>query len=524
MSSEAKVGLLVICFGILAIATGLYMTDVLSRWGSYQVTVQFADVQGLEPGAQVRLGGVSIGRVTEVALQPHKDFPGKSAAVTARIVPDAVLYITDSFEIKQGAVVGDKYLAVYRPAEAQVRVKLKPGAVVEGAGASSAEVIMDETRVLIATARAAVESVRSVIGSEETQQDLRQTVANLNQATARAVIITEQVVELVAGVSRTGQVSGRRAEEMMDHLVSASENVETMAARVDRLLEVSPVPAQLAMSGENIRKATEDIAALVAETRQKLDDTGAQQQLTDTIANLRAASENVRQATEQASELAGDEQIAADLRQTMTNVREASESLRSAADAAEGLITDEQTQANLRQSVENLRDASGAGAHAAERASTVMDDIENTLESVRRTQSVLREIQATPVMQVRGAPDDGLRADFYADVWPSPDSQDYLRVGLRDLGHTGRLQLLWSHPMGDDLLRAGVIGGKLGAAFEHSFGADRAVELELYNPDDLRLDLGTRWGLWRDYYLLLGVERVGGENDPFVGVRYQPGR
>ena len=71
MSPEAKVGLLVIFVGILAVATGLFLTDLLGNWGAYHVTIQFADVQGLESGAEVRLGGVRIGRVAEVHVDGH---------------------------------------------------------------------------------------------------------------------------------------------------------------------------------------------------------------------------------------------------------------------------------------------------------------------------------------------------------------------------------------------------------------------------------------------------------------------
>ncbi|MCD6360994.1 MAG: MCE family protein, partial [Armatimonadetes bacterium] len=190
MSAEAKVGLLVIFFAILAIATGLYLTDVLGRMSSQEITVQFEDVQGLETGAQVRLGGVFIGRVADVKLSPHPNFPNRPAAVIAQIHRDVLLYDTDTFEIKQGAVVGDKYLEITHAPKSKPRKRLHSGAVVAGAGATSAGIIMDETRALIATARATVDSVRAVAGDEETQRNMREIIANLNRATARAVIIT----------------------------------------------------------------------------------------------------------------------------------------------------------------------------------------------------------------------------------------------------------------------------------------------------------------------------------------------
>ncbi len=208
LSPEAKVGLLVIFVLILAAATGLFLTDMLGNWGAYHVTVQFANVQGLESGAQVRLGGVRIGRVAEVTLEPHKDFPGQPAAVRVKVMRDMVLYDSDVFEIKQGAVVGDKYVAVIREEKQKPRKRLGSGAFVAGGGASSAEVIMDETQELISSARMAIDSVRAVAADQQTQQDMRDTISNLSKATARAVIIAEETIQLASTLNRAGSESG----------------------------------------------------------------------------------------------------------------------------------------------------------------------------------------------------------------------------------------------------------------------------------------------------------------------------
>jgi len=523
VSPEAKVGLLVVFVAILAIATGFFMTDLLGNWGSWELRMQFTDVQGLEPGAQVRLGGVQIGRVVEVELKPHADFPAKPASVLTRILPDAKLYKSDTFEIKQGAVVGDKYVAVLRPEKDAGRTALEPGAVVSGAGASSTEVIMDETRALINSARAVVESIGAVANDEQAQNDIRETIANLNKATARSIIVADQAIELATALAHTGQMSEKRVGLIMENLVATAETVDRMARRVDTMLEITPVPAQLAMAGENLRQATEDVAAMVAETRQAADDAQVQEQLAEAVTNLRVASDNVRQATEDVTQLTGDEQMMTDIRDTLANVRGASESLRSAAAAAEELITDDQTDEDLRTSLSNLRDASESGRSAMARADDMMDNVERTLDSVRRTQSVFREVKVSPpVIQIRASADNGLRADVYTDINLSPDADHSWRVGLRDLGDADRVDLLWSQPAGTgQMLRAGIIGNRLGVVYEREFSSHGALEAQLYDPDELRLDLGVRWGMWRDYYLLLGVERVAEQNDPFAGVRYQ---
>ncbi len=267
-------------------------------------------------------------------------------------------------------------------------------------------------------------------------------------------------------------------------------------------MELSPVPAQLATAAENIREATEDVAAIIADTRQSIDDENVQGQLAEAVANLRDASENVRATTQSISELAGDEEP----------------------ESAEGLITDEGTHEDLRATIGNVRDVSDEGKSAMRRAGGIMDDLEHTLATVRKTQSMFSNVEATAGVQMRAASDDGLRADIYTDIRLSQHSPNYWRLGMRDLGDSQTLDLLWSQPLGRDTFRAGVIGNQLGIGYDRALGGNRGAEIQLYNPDDLRLDFGTRWGLWRDYDLLLGVERVGGENDPYIGVRFQHDR
>lgn len=520
MSDEAKVGLLVIVFGALAIGTGLYLTDALARRGSLPVRIQFADVQGLQPGAQVRLGGVTIGRVTEVKLEPHPRYPNKPAAVKVLIDRDVPLYESDIFEIKQGAVVGDKYLGVVRPARVKPRNRLAAGAVVEGAGATSTEVIMDETRLLIASARSTVSSIQSLAQDEDLIRNLRGILANLNEATARAVLISQHAVQLAASLDRSGKLGEARVRELMDHLVSAADSAATAAKRVDRMLEVSPLPAQLALAGENIRQATEDVAALVAQTRQTVEQEGITDQLAQAVANLNEASANVKTMTENVAALTGDQDLTADLRQTLSNVRAASESLRNSARVAEELLSDQQTQEDLRATVSNLRQATESGSATLQRADGILSDVERTMAAVRRTQTMISDIEARPLLQMRGSTGGGLRADALLDLRLSPTARDTWRVGMRDLGDSERLDLLWSHPLGRDVFRAGIINSQLGVAYDRRLGNDVALEAELYDPDDLRLDVGMRWGLWKGYYLLLGVERVAAGTDPYIGVRY----
>lgn len=515
-------GALFVVTVLLAAGVAIFLTGHWATWGAYRITVQFADVGGLAIGTSVRLAGVEIGKVGEVRLRPHKDFPGRAAAVTLYIERDTPLYTSDGFSIREGSLVGDQYVAVERKLKERKREKLQANSVVGGGESVSTEVVMRDAKALIADTRAAIASARVLLDDSQMREDLRGTMANLNRATARATEVAGQALRLASSLARTGEHSESRVTALLDHLVGAAEDISSAAGRVDKLIAASPMPAQLAAAGDNIHAATVDIAAIAADARSMIEDSEMGEQVTRSVKNLREASDSLRQLSSDAADLIGDERIAADLRQTLENVRKAAESLQKVSEHTEELMTDPKTTEDVRASLDNLRAATDAGRQAAERADDVFDHIERSMESIRQTQSMLREMEGRTRLQMRAARDDGLRADLHLDIRTSPDTTDYWRVGIRDLGAGERLDLQWSHPFGHSWVRPGVFDNQLGIGYDYGWGRGGVFEAELYNPNDLRLDVRGRWHFQEAYDLLLGVEHLFEQNDPYVGLRWEP--
>lgn len=522
MSAEAKVGLLVITVALLALGTAIYLSGALRDLGSYEITVQFADVQGLDTGSPVRLGGVNIGRVIGVELRQHKDFPGKPAAVRMRIDPDTILYASDRFEIKQGALVGDKYVSITRPEETKgPRERLEDEDVVGGGGASSAEVVMEEMRELIVSARISVDAINSVVTDVEMQQDLKGTIANLRKATERAVVISEKTVAVVDTFARAGRANEARIAAIMENLITASQAVESSTRQVEKLLATSPIPGQMAAAGDNIRLASEDIRAIAASARETAETTTLDDDAEAAMANLRMASENLAEVSTSMEQLATDEEMSANIRASLENIRKATESLQSASSAAEDLMTDEQVNEDLRVAIHEARGAAESGRETIEQAQRVLDDVEGTMETVRETQKMFTQMDARSRLEFRHIAGEGLRADAGFDIRTTPESDEFWRVGLRDIEDSPKLDLQYARPVEYGCARIGLFGGQAGIGYEWGCGEGQGVEAELYNIDDPRLDLRYRLMLRNDYGLLLGLERAFSGTDPMIGIRYQ---
>lgn len=93
-----------VAIGFLGWAAG---GDLL-RHGGYELTASFPDVDGIEVGTEVRLAGVQIGRVSEVALNPQ------TYMADARLqIPDDVVLPTDSAAIIQSdGLLGGAYIQI----------------------------------------------------------------------------------------------------------------------------------------------------------------------------------------------------------------------------------------------------------------------------------------------------------------------------------------------------------------------------------------------------------------------------
>lgn len=87
-----------------------------STFGTYELNAKFSRVDGLNPGGDVKIGGIKIGKITDLELDPTT-----FQAVVKFRVKDSIKLPTDtSAEIIGGLLIGDKYVSLTPGADDQM--------------------------------------------------------------------------------------------------------------------------------------------------------------------------------------------------------------------------------------------------------------------------------------------------------------------------------------------------------------------------------------------------------------------
>ncbi len=127
---------------MVLVAAGVFLVYAILHGGrapqtsGIALTAQFDRVDGLNSGADVKIGGVKIGSVTELRIDPRTF----QAVVTIRIRPDLSLPTDSSAEITSEGLLGGKYVSIV-PGGAD-RLLADGGRITETQGSVSLESLL----------------------------------------------------------------------------------------------------------------------------------------------------------------------------------------------------------------------------------------------------------------------------------------------------------------------------------------------------------------------------------------------
>ena len=285
MSTEAKVGAFVLgCFSILAF-TIIYLMH--AQFGGdtvpYRTYLRYAG--GLEPGADVLFGGITVGKVT--AVRPWTEDPTR---------------IEIRLDVKQGTPLNEKSVAklglvsLMNSAALSITTgsndakRLAPGSAIPSKEAASLDEIAGKMADVADSAGALITQAQGEL--QGISGDARSLLANLNTVTGPPTQRKVQaVLDHVNGILAT---EGPKIDRISDQLTALSQHADDTIQNVNgTVTDVrEPVRKDLAELQNTLLQARQlltDMQVMVRANDYKIDDT---------VENLRQATDNLDQLTD----------------------------------------------------------------------------------------------------------------------------------------------------------------------------------------------------------------------------------
>ena len=285
MTTEAKVGAFVLgCFAILAFTiTYLVNAQFSGNTVPYRTYLRYAG--GLEPGADVLFGGITVGKVTSV--RPSTSDPTKI---------EILLSVKEGTPLNQASVAKLGMTSVMSAASLSITTgsndakRLPPGSPIASQEVPSMDELASKMATTADNANDLLVQVRGEL--EGISGDARNLLANLNTITGPP---TQRKVQTALDHVNTLLATERpKIDRISDELIVLSQHADQTVQNVNGT--VSDVR-------EPVRKDLIDLQNTLQQAKQLLGDMQVvvranDYKINDTVENLRVATENLDQLTD----------------------------------------------------------------------------------------------------------------------------------------------------------------------------------------------------------------------------------
>lgn len=300
--------------------------------------------------------------------------------------------------------------------------------------------------------------------------------------------IMTQVTDIIAGLNSSVDsvneiLEDPKMRKALDNILGnveiTTERTAALAADVQRLLAENRPEIDGIL--RDVGNAANDFAQVTKEVRLALQS-GGTQQVQAALASAARAAENLEMATKRIRELAEDENISADIKETLSNARQASED-------------------------------------AASVASKLKDVFAGRIPKAGGPRKGPIPGEGARLDVLAGSKVGDLRLD-YNYTFPG-NGNSFYRAGLYNLGDNTKLNLQLGEILSErSAFRYGLYASKLDIGYDWIMKDNMSLQLDLFSPNDPRLEALFRYDFSPNMGALLGIEDLFGDTRGMVGLQY----
>ncbi len=531
LGNAGRVGLVFVAAVALLVGIWFFLQGSILNHNTYSFDVLFADASGAVAETPVTLAGVQIGKVEGVTLTPGQQADLKLEIKDKMNGRDVRIPRGSQFLIQTPILGTSGTITVVPPADAELHPR---GSIREGeadlkgeragdltASLGKANALLDQVTVTTKKVDALLDSATRLANDPKVQSSLQQTLrnfnaasANVNQAAANGVKLTNSLNGVLAADNH--QVLALLQQTKSGEQVSLDNLASTTASVRDITRENK---AQIAAIVRNLNDTTSAVAGVTGQVNDTLKNGGITKNLSDTVANLKTTTDKLNVIAgnfQSLSAVATDPKVQSNLKDTVQNIRDSSEQ-------AEFLIERLNKIAGGRRKTATVLAAPGLGAVVLPSTGKMGTPaaVTPTPAPSRGAPYYLPRVQA-----LYNTRDKHFRTDIDALVPLSVTPVTFVRAGVYGFGDTNKLILQG----GQALDRSGLVAGRFGIyASKLSVGADvglgrrETLSLDLYDPNNFRIDAKGTLILSPGLGLVLGGENINRSrrSGALIGLEYR---